>query len=291
MIMRIYKTAQICFKLFAKVSLKKILNTFLYVFGLIWLLFEPAALFFPDNFNWRWKGYLGLVVISLVLAFVKYFPRRAFCYSLSSPDSSIEIKIGDLFDQPGHLVIGANDVFDTELGEIIKPSSVQGQFLKRIYNNNQLRLDSDIDRALESYRNERQEEPNKQKGKSERYPIGTTIALGDPDTRYFLTAYGRMGNDLKISSDADHIWKSLSKLWEQARLKGHGIEVSIPIVGSDLARTNLPRMALIQLLVISFISASKKEFVSEKLTIMIYPNDMERIDFYELENFVKSACF
>jgi hypothetical protein len=31
--------------------------------------------------------------------------------------------------------------------------------------------------------------------------------------------------------------------------------------------------------------------VSEKLTIMIYPNDMEKIDFYELEDFVKSACF
>ena len=55
------------------------------------------------------------------------------CQALSSPNSVVEIKLGDLFDESGHLVIGANHVFDTELGEVIKPSSVQGQFLTRIY--------------------------------------------------------------------------------------------------------------------------------------------------------------
>jgi hypothetical protein len=210
---------------------------------------------------------------------------------LSSPDSTIEIKIGDLFDQPGHLVIGANDVFDTELGEIIKPSSVQGQLLSRLYQGDQRRLDVEIDAALEPLKADKKRETNKKKGKFWRYPIGTTLVLGSPDRRYFLNAYGYMSNDLRVKSTADDIWRSLSCLWEQVRLKGHGLEVAIPVIGSDLARTNLPRMTLTKLIIISFIAASKKDFVSNKLTVVIYPKDLESVDFYALEEFLDSTCF
>ena len=292
--MRILKIAQIYWKLLTTVGLKRILSSFLNCFGFISLLIKPAALFFPKNINLLnlgWIGYLGLVSISLAFAFIKCFPRRSICKTLSSPDSTIEIKIGDLFDEPGHLVIGANDVFDTELGEVIKPSSVQGQFLKRIYNNDRAKLDADIEVVLEKFENIKTSEPNKNRGKSWRYPIGTTIVLGTFNKRYFWTAYGHMGNDLKVSSDADSIWNSLSNLWVEVRNKGHGEEIAIPVIGADLARTNLPRMALIKLIIISFVAASKKEIISKKLTLIIYYKDLENINFYELESFLSSACF
>jgi hypothetical protein len=100
-----------------------------------------------------------------------------------------------------------------------------------------------------------------------------------------------MSNDLRVKSTADDIWRSLSCLWEQVRLKGHGLEVAIPIIGSDLARTNLPRMTLTKLIIISFIAASKKDFVSNKLTVVIYPKDLDSVDFYALEDFLESTCF
>ncbi|MEM9272886.1 MAG: macro domain-containing protein [Cyanobacteria bacterium P01_F01_bin.143] len=289
--MRIFTIIQIYWQLLTTVGLKRILSSFLIIFGTLWLLIEPAALFFPQNFNLGWIGYLGLVSISLAISFIKCFPRKSIYQTLSSPDSTIGIKIGDLFDEPRHLVIGANDVFDTELGEIIKPSSVQGQFLNRIYDNDLAKLDAEIDQALENYKARRIKENNKIRGKSWRYPISTTITLGTPENRYFWTAYGYMGNDLKVTSNADYIWSSLSSLWEEVRRKGHGLEVAIPVVGADLARTGLPRMALVKLIVISFVIASKKEFVSRKLTVMIYPKDLKNIDFYELEDFLTSACF
>jgi hypothetical protein len=232
-----------------------------------------------------------LAVIALLFAFIQRFPRRSVCRKLSSPDSEIEIKIGDLFEQQGHLVIGLNDVFDTELGEIIKPSSIQGQFLTKIYSSDRLKLDADIENALQVYNYPRNEEVNKKLGKTWRYPIGTTITLGSHDNRYFLTAYGYMGNDMKVESNSDYIWQSLSKLWQEVRLKGHSIDVSIPIIGADLARTNHPRMALAKLIITSFVIASKEKFITRKLTVMIHPKDIESVDFYELEEFLTSACF
>ena len=278
-------------QLLTQIGFRRIASSFLSVFGLLWLLIEPGAFFFPQYLNFGWSGYFGLAALSLAIAVILNFPRRSVCQALSSPNSVVEIKLGDLFDESGHLVVGANDVFDTELGEVIKPSSVQGQFLTRIYGDDRTRLDADIEVALQGYQAQRTKEPNKQKGKSWRYPIGTTIALGSPDRRYFWTAYGYMGNDLKVQSNADEIWNSLSHLWEEVRRRGHGIDVAMPVIGADLARTNLPRMALAKLIILSFVVASKKEFVTRKLTLVIYPKDLDNTDFYVLGDFLKSACF
>jgi hypothetical protein len=287
----VIKIIQIKLQILKKVGFKRLRDSFISNFGLFWLFTEPSALFFPEKLNFGWIGYLWLAIIAMVFAFIQRFPRRSVCRTLSSPDSEIEIKIGDLFEQQGHLVIGLNDVFDTELGEIIKPSSVQGQFLTKTYSSDRLKLDADIENALQVYNYPRNEEVNKKLGKTWRYPIGTTITLGSHDNRYFLTAYGYMGNDMKVESNSDYIWQSLSKLWQEVRLKGHSIDVSIPIIGADLARTNHPRMALAKLIITSFVIASKEKFITRKLTVMIHPKDIESVDFYELEEFLTSACF
>jgi len=152
-------------------------------------------------------------------------------------------------------------------------------------------LDADIEAALESHRHKKREDPHKVQGKRWRYPIGTTIALGPLDSRYFLIAYGRMENGLKCTSDADSIWLSLSRLWEEVRLKGQGRQVAIPVIGSDLARTGLPRMALIKMIIISFIVASKKQFVTRQLTVVVYPEDLNSVNLYDLKEFLTSTCF
>ncbi|MDZ4721807.1 MAG: DUF6430 domain-containing protein [Roseiflexaceae bacterium] len=278
------------FMLLKPTNLWRIATTFVGVFGLLWLFVEPAGLFFPDQIKWGWSGYITLVCLSVIAAIAKNLPHRSISRSLSSSDAIIEIKIGDLFDQTEHLVIGANDVFDTELGDVIRATSVQGQFLSRIYHGDQGRLDADIEAALEEYKAQRVEEKEKKRGKIWRYPIGTTVSLGAGGRRFFLPAYGRMGNDLSVKSTADDIWLSLSNLWQQIRLKGHGLGVAIPIVGSDLARTNLPRMTLCKLIVLSFVAASKEKFVTKKLTIMVYPDDIDSIDFAELEDFLNTTC-
>lgn len=276
-------------KLLQSVNYRRVFTTFVGIFGGIWLFIEPAGLFLPERVNWGWRGYVGLVCVSLVLAVAKNIPRTSLSRSFSSPDYTIEIKVGNLFDQPEHLVIGLNDVFDTELGEIIKQSSVQGQFLDRIYSGDRARLDTEIDEALQPMRDKAQEDLDKKRGKRWRYPIGTTLVLGVEGRRHFLCAYGRMGSDLRVKSTVDYIWLSLTKLWQQVRLRGHGKGVSIPIIGSDLARTGLSRMALAKLIMFSFAIATKEGFVANRLTVMIRPEDFNSVDLAELQDFLHST--
>lgn len=283
--------ARIYYKLLTEIGFKRIGDSFIRSFGLLWLLLEPGALFFPEKINFGWLGYFGLLSISLIIAILKNFPRRSVSQPLSSPDSEIEIKVGDLFNEETHLVIGFNDVFDTEIGEVIKASSVQGQFLTKVYGGDLTKFNADIEALVQNYQTLRIHEPNKIRGKKWRYPIGSTITLGTHDRRYFLTAYGFMNNDLTVSSNSDYILASLSSLWKEVRLKGHGMNVAIPIIGADLARTGLPRMTLAKLIITSFIIASKEKYVTRKLTIMIFPADLDSINFYELKDFLVTACF
>lgn len=277
-------------KLLRPTGLKRIAIAFTSIFGTIWLLLEPLGLFFPEALDWGLRGYIVLALIALVLAIALNRPRNSVSRSLSSPDTVIEIKIGNLFDEQGHLVIGVNDVFDTELGDVIRPSSVQGQFLQKIYDGDHARLDRDLDAVLASL-SDKTYEPNKRQGKKWRYPVGTTLVLGASNLRYFLVAYGRMGNDLMVKSTADDILHSLSILWEQVRLKGHHLPLAIPVIGTDLARVNLSRTAMIQLIAMSFIAASKDKIVTTKLTIVVHSKDVDSIDLYKLEEFLKLACF
>lgn len=282
---------KIFFTLLASIKLKSLGRAFVGIFGFLWLFIEPLGLFKPDWFDWGAPGYAVLVLLSLIMAVVFNFPRKSISGSLSSPNSTIEIKVGDLFDESGHLVIGTNDVFDTELGDIIKSSSVQGQFLTRIYGGDQERLDAEIAEVLKRRGLNGIIDADKIKGKTTRYPLGTTLTLSSATQKYFLIAYGYLQNDLRVKSSADVLWTSLSELWEQVRLYGHGTQVAIPIVGSGLARVKLSHTVLIQLIILSFIAASKNEYVAEKLTVMVYPQDLKRVDFYKLEDFLSLVCF
>lgn len=277
--------------LLKKIGLKRLFSSFFSIFGLIWLLLEPASFLIPEQLNFGLSGYLILVFVSAVVSVLQNLPKRSVSNKLSSPDTQIAIKVGDLFQEHSHLVIGFNDVFDTQLGEIIRESSVQGQFLRRVYGNDQSRLDAEIEDALQPYQSKSQLDPDKVSGKTCRYPIGTTLSLGSHNQKYFLVAYGSMSSDLTVTSNPDSISTSLDKLWQEVRRKSQGTDVAIPIIGSDLARSGYSRMQLAKLIITSFISESKRRFITRKLTVMIYPKDLDSVDFYELQEFIQTVCF
>lgn len=281
----------IYFTIWKTTGFKRLGAAFGLIFGGVWLLLEPAGVFFPDSFDLGWIGYGGLATAAFAGALVYRWPHRTVSGHLSSPDTTIEVTVGDLFDQQCHLIIGSNDVFDTEPGDIIEPRSVQGQFLTRIYQGDLARLDVDIAAALAPYDDKKQADPNKARGKQLRYPIGTTIVLGDSKRRFFLTAYGKMGSNLVCESDTDCIWLALSNAWKAVGERGHLQPVAIPIVGSELARIGLPRMIFIRMIIISFIVASKQRPVSKRLTIVVHPSDLDKVNLHDINDFLQAACF
>jgi hypothetical protein len=268
-------------------TLKKLVSSFFQAFGFIALILGVLDILFPNTFNFGYKGIAIISGVSLLWALYTIIPGREISRQLSVPDTKITINVGDLFKQDAHLVIGMNDVFDTEKGDIIKPSSIQGQFLTKIYNDDRLRLDRDFENALQGVSGRL--DNKKSKGKSKRYPIGTVATLTLGTKKYFCVAYSRMGNNLKAQSDIKKLSTSLETLWEEIRVKGQREKVAMAVIGSDLARVgSASHSNLIKLIVSSFILASRESPITQELVIVIHQSSLEKVNMVELNEFLQN---
>ena len=211
---------------------------------------------------------------------------------LSSPDVVINIITGDLFDQDTHLAVGFSDTFDTsvEQDRIIHSSSIQGQLLQRVYGGDERRLDEQLDAALASVPPVRAESrSDKSYGKLARYPLGTVAVLGEPKRHIFGIAYGQMGNDLVVRAPVDGLWHCYAQLWEAVYRHGHREALSIPLMGSGLARVDtLDRNNLLRLILLSFVAYSRRQLICHELRVVIFPGDAPRVDPAGLKTFLQT---
>jgi transcriptional regulator with XRE-family HTH domain len=213
-------------------------------------------------------------------------------YQLGSPDVALNIIVGDIFDQETHIAIGFSDTFDTSIAgdRVIHVSSVQGQLLRQVFAGDQQRLDDQLTAALASVQPVRVESrSDKPHGKLARYPLGTVAVLGEPHRLIFAVAYGRMGNNLVVHAPVEDLWHCYTQLWEAVYCHGQRGPLSIPIMGSGLARVDtLDRENLLRLILLSFVAYSRLKLICHELRIVIFPDDARRVDPVSLSAFLQT---
>ena len=263
-------------------------------FGLVSALIQFYSAVWEPQQGLPYPGWLavGVAAASLLYGLLRSWPRLHVRRGFGRPDVSVEVQVGDLFDQDAHLVVGFNDVFDTDTtnGAVINPRSVQGQFQERVYANDLQRLDTDLARALRGTPVVATETRSaKRLGKLKRYPIGTVATLGDSRQRFFCVAYTTMQNNLIAKASVDNLWRSLSCLWDAVYLHGQRGTIAIPIVGSELAEVNcLDRESLLRLILLSYVARSREELFCKKLVVVVHPMDYDRINMLEVEAFLRT---
>ncbi|MDI1461016.1 SAV_2336 N-terminal domain-related protein [Catellatospora sp. KI3] len=211
-------------------------------------------------------------------------------YAFSELGTSVRISAGDLFARQTHLVIGFSDTFDTstEQDRIINSRSLQGQLLRRVYEDQPASLDRAIERALAG-RSPVSTEPRSAKpyGKLHRYPLGTVAVLAHGGRSIFAVAYSRMSNDLVARSNYEFLRMSLDNLWSAVRRHGRNDVVAMPVIGSGLARVESNGLHdFINMIIGSFVEASRREPVCRQLDIMVRPVDQSAIDLQKIARFV-----
>ena len=139
--------------------------------------------------------------------------RHPLVRTFNRPAMTVSIRVGDLFDEDTHLVVGFSDTFDTSTADaqIVSNTTVQGQLLHRRYGGDHKRLDRELQSALARHTPVTVEKRDaKRRGKLTRFPIGTVAVLGRPGHHIFAVAYSHMGNDLVARTTVDDLWLSLS---------------------------------------------------------------------------------
>ncbi len=261
-------------------------------FGVLGTFLQIVLALWPRTATYGTTIMAGLIVASLSGGIIHSFPRGSVTQHFKHPAFSITILEGDILERSGNIVIGFTDTYDTDMtdGAVIHPKSIQGKFQATFYANDHARLDHDLEQALSTIIPTGQESSSaKPRGKLTRYEIGTVAVLRRPDSIYYAVAYGRMENSLRVSCSVDALWKSLASTWESVRVNGSLEPVSIPVIGSELARVgSLGREALIKMIALSFVSSSRDAIVSRELSIVIYPKDREHINMIEIRRFLQT---
>ncbi|MGP4101817.1 macro domain-containing protein [Nonomuraea sp. KM90] len=256
--------------------------------GLIAVLAGLYDVFFPDVAEGvgTWMTIIT-VVTALIYATVRSWPRPIE-QQYEAPNVKISLVRGDILEQDSdHLVIGMQTTFDTETPRIIARTSLQAQFVDKIYGGDVKRLDSELDQALSG---KAPVGTITKPGKTKTYEVGTVAVLEQATRSFFCVAYSEMDAKNVARSSIEHIWRGLDQLWREVADHANGGTVAVPVLGGGLARLSqiLPAQDSVRFTILSFMFACRRERVCDELKIVVQSEQYDRIDRLEIQAFLMS---
>lgn len=250
-------------------------------FSVLWTVTAWSNNFIGSDF---FKSRTWCVVCLLfTIAYTLYAQSRLSKADIQIPLSNvcISIEFGDIFACDGITVIPVNEFFDNELGLPVSPKSLHGIFINKCFGGYSDSLDKQIDEQL---RNIESTVLPKEKGKTTRYPIGTTVSVSTSEKKFFLFAFTHTDlKTCKASADVPQLFEALGGLWKYARNNSNGDTLNIPLVGSNLSGVGLPSKDLLNLILHSFVDETKKQVVVQRMRIVLTPDRAEEVNIGEVK--------
>lgn len=252
------------------------IRSMLAIYGAIYLVVESL-----DFFNVYTKSkygayaFLFFIILSAVSAIVSRRPIRKISIKLPQTDVFVEVRIGDLFDVTGAIMVSTNTVFESDVaGGKIDPNSLQGQFTAKYYTGNQNTLISAIDAEL------------KKLPSNAPYPMGTVVPVTTHGKTFYFTAMATLNDRGNAASTPSDIEQALAGLWDYVRQAGALQELAVPLVGTGRGRVRMSRDKMIELIAGSFAEAAAEGVLTSKLIIVVRPEDAAnfQINLYEIKD-------
>ena len=252
------------------------LKSILTIFGMFWLVFETLD-FFKVYTRDQYSSYAFFIFIclSILISILLKRPIKSITIPFKEYDFSIEVRIIDLFNISGASMLSTNTMFEADVAAgKIAVDSLQGQFTAKYFTGNQNELIKKIDEKLKSSKT------------TLPCPMGTTIPIHTHGKTFYLTAMAEIGEGGNASSSISHIKTALDGLWEYVRIKGELQELAVPVVGTGRGRVKHSRKKMIALIAESFVKASMRDKISDKLIITIRPEDAQNfgINLYDIKD-------
>ncbi|MCK4793728.1 MAG: hypothetical protein KAV87_58915 [Desulfobacteraceae bacterium] len=250
-------------------------------FSVLWTLVEGFTYFIPLLDLRGTASLITVAVIGIIYAVAVIRQPSKIEIPILHTNTRIEIKFGDLFEEDGFRVIPVNEFFDSEIGPPISAKSLHGIFLSKCFGGHSQAFDQIIKGELKDSPGENVTRPQ---GKTRKYPIGTTATIPVNNDHYLCFAVTKTEIDTcKANADVPTLWHALSGLWEKARISLGGSALVLPLVGSGLSGIDLPTRQLLDLIILSVITESKRRQITARVRIILTPNRYNEVDLRELK--------
>jgi len=246
------------------------------IYGGLWLIVETLD-FFKVYTRDQYGSYAFLIflVLSIIGSIIIRRPIKSISLEFPQEDFSVEVRIADLFDVSGAVMISTNTIFEADVaGGKIAPDSLQGQFTARYFTGSQDKLVDQINEAL------------KQIPGSPPYPMGTTLPINTHGKTFYFNAMAELNEQGNAKSTTEGVRKALDGLWHYVREAGELQELAVPVIGTGRGRLKLSRKKMIALIAESFVRASSQTKFTHRLVIVVRPQDACRfaVNLYDIKD-------
>lgn len=227
-------------------------------------------------------GFSALLVLGYISMW--FWANKILRRKININNSTVEVKIGDIFSESGLKAIAFNEYFDTQVDEVfIASSTLNGSFIKQ-------KID-DVD-GLDTlirddiYLKERVIDKNtiRKNGKTIRYKLGSIFLYNQ---EYLLTAFSRFDDQNKAYLTMSEYLEFLLFFWSEIDRVYAGRTVAIPLFGSGITRFRgydmISDQELLEILIWSFKISRIKFTYPAQVTILIHPDKKDHINFYNLK--------
>lgn len=235
------------------------------------------------------KYKLSIGIVSFLVLFSIYFIMwvRANLSNnviLNINNSTVRVKVGDIFEEEELKLIPFNEYFDTCVdNRIISDRTLNGMYINNLVDNvgelNHL-IDSDqkLKEKVTNIKNDRLE------GNKKQYKLGTIFQNGD----YLLTSFAKFDEDNRAYLYMNDYINFLINFWNEIDIVYAGRTVTIPLLGSGITRFKEYNMVseqeLLELLIWSFKISRIKFTHPSHVSIVIHESKKDKINFYRLRS-------
>lgn len=272
----------------AKVSFldKRVFKQFLEISSGVFASLSAALIFIDIPEAYRIKSAL---IVSVLLALIYFFIWRRSNnlqdISLSIEGSTVNIKTGDIFQQPGLKAIAFNEYFDTLVDDrIIAKRSLNGIFLEKYLGTSV----SDLDRHIDEYPFEDGDvldrRVDRKAGKKVKYKVGTICVFKD----YLITAFSKFDGSNRANLTMPEYLEFLINFWDKVNRVYAQKSVSTTIFGSGITRIkghkNISDEDLLKIMLWTFRISEMRFKHPAKLTIVIHKEKIDQINLLDIKS-------
>ncbi len=242
------------------------------------------AIDLPDGLKLKVIIILCIILLLVVIyLFMWVRVNLSKSVSLQINNSTIDVKIGDIFFEEEFKVIAFNEYFDTQVdNKIIAENTLNGIFLK-----NKIKDIKKFENLINTniHLESKVIENNKGRinGKKKKYRLGTIFQYDD----YLLTALSKFDDDNRAYLYMHDFINFLLNFWNEIDIVYAGRSVSIPLLGSGITRfkeyTTITEQEILELIIWSFKVSKIKFTYPSKVSIIIHESMKDKINFYKIK--------
>ena len=236
----------------------------------------------------RYSGYaiFPMIAFAIIYVVVTRRPITRVSYKVPGRDYVVEVRIGDIFAGTNDVVVSTNTTFDTSMANgLIATDSLQGQVATRFFQSNTDEIDKQLHADLVGANGTpRADAP----GKNVEYPIGTVARVKGHGRTFYFLAMSRLNAQGTASTSIREVEDALSSLWSFILTHGELKNLSVPLMGTGRGRTGYPRKKMSERMAQSFADGSKDRVFSNRLSIVIRPEDAENfgVNLYQIRDYL-----